>query len=483
MRKFLPTLASLLAVSLIAAPAMAVPKLGSLSDAEVNQAIEQIKTDPSYIAKNRDLSYQLTLPQWDAMIRGLDLNHFTWLHPVITKGKELPAVLNKSIEDLSVMSVHRGKLLPIPFQIDEKDKEGWVYVKSVSKNGIDGSVDILDDNDEVVFMYRDSGSERLPKGLAPEGGGEILQEMTFTHEGTTRYAYLVSGSTARDASDYVNYDEKTFTADTTFYTFRQDPKNLLIFKDFRAHAGRSPEHRVLDAVCLDISTGVISPWPRVTVGIENLQVELLGVKHGAVREFLMAKLVVVIAGIPVFYIRADFTVYDQGLSLPVKLSIPGGEILTRILNKPIINLGLDLNDMRGGKFVAAVDPSGQHGAVDGVVSDIEKQMNVVPPDKIWMWLESSRGWDVIFNVVIPTDWPIEGKLLYEDSEKPEVTYDVEDFPGALPRMGVTVNKLPVGKLNIDLTAEFWFPDTVGKAGPVPFIKEMKNPPMMAAGKI
>jgi len=169
------------------------------------------------------------------------------------------------------------------------------------------------------------------------------------------------------------------------------------------------------------------------------------------------------------------TLYDEGIDLPVRLNIPGGEILTRVLNKPVIDIGLDLNDMKGGRFSAAVNPSGQYAKIDGKVDATEKQLAIRVPDKNWLWLESGKGFDIMMQVRIPPDWPVKAELYYEDADKPEKKFATEKFPGALPRMGVRVTELPVGKLNIDLSVVLWFPATVGEAGPNGFAKRMDSP--------
>lgn len=329
-------------------------------------------------------------------------------------------------------------------------------------------------------MYRDTGSERLDPTAHRLDEGRIVRELTFRYNGKTRHAYVAEGSQRRDPSDYVQYDPAKWTLDATFFNFRNNPKNILKFEDFRANAGPTPEHRVLDTLILEIATGVMVPWPRVTVDIENLKAELAGVKHGPAREVLKLKIWVVVAGIPVFRILTDMTVYDQGISLPVKLHIPGGEILTRVLNKPVIDIGLDMNDLRGGRFAAAINPSGRYLAVDGKISAADEQLDIRIPDATWLWMESGRGWDVVMQFDIPPDWPVEGRGTYVGAVQPKQSYHYETFPHALPRFGFQVSKLPVGKLDIGLTAVLWFPATVGSAGPEQFIRNMDNPPRLEA---
>lgn len=155
-----------------------------------------------------------------------------------------------------------GKLVPIPFQIDERDVDGWIHAAGISGK-VRGSEGVFDGDDELVFMYRDTGSERLDPAAHRLSDGRIVQELTFTYDGKTRHAYVAEGSSLRDPSDYVQYDQKKWTLDATYFNFRNNPKNILMFEDFRANAGPTPDHRVLDTLILEIATGVVTPWPRV----------------------------------------------------------------------------------------------------------------------------------------------------------------------------------------------------------------------------
>lgn len=451
----------------------------SLKGEAFDQLVTRLKAEPSLMAQDRTLSFRLNTPQWNELVQALDLDHYAWVYAPTVKASQSPQLAGKRIEALSVLAVRSGKLVPIPFQIDERDVDGWIHAPGISGK-VSGTEGVFDGDDELVFMYRDTGSERLDPAAHRLSEGRIVQELTFTYNGKTRHAYVAEGSSLRDPSDYVQYDQKKWTLDATFYNFRNNPKNILMFEDFRANAGPTPEHRVLDTLILEIATGVVTPWPRVKVDINNLQAELVGVKHGPVREVLKLKIWVVIAGIPVFRVLTDMTVYDQGITLPVKLHIPGGEILTRVLNKPIIDIGLDMHELAGGRFVSAVNPSGKYHKVDGVLTAEEKQLDIRIPDATWLWLESGRGWDVVMKFAIPPDWPVEGRGTYVDAKKPEQSYSYESFPDALPRFGFQVTKIPVGKLDIDLTAILWFPVTVGAAGPERFIQNMDHSPRLEA---
>ncbi len=459
---------------------------GSITDDQFNQIVEEVRRDPTLFSlhKRNDLPRKATTQQIDTLVQKMDLNEYTWIYPAVVHGEQIPALLGQDIGSISVMAVRAGKLIPIPFQIDQKDVDNQIYVEGVSGK-INGTVGKLSPKDELVFMYRDTGTERYDAQKTPLASGKLAGELSFDFQGKRRYAYVITGSSARSDAQYVSFKElpKTYRMQTNFYNFETSKDNFLIFKDFRANAGPTPQHRVLDALIAEISTGVITSWPRINVDIRNLRTEFVGIRQGPVRDIIKLKILVVVAGIPVFRIYTDMTVYDQGLYLPIKLHIPGGEILTRVLNKPKIVIALDLNNLMGARGTASVNPTGQYAKVDGKTTDAERQLDVHLPDNVWLWMESARGWDLVLQADMPHDWPVEGRGFYEDSLKPEKTYAWEDFPGALPRFGFIVNKLPVGRLDIDITAVLWFPATVGAAGPEKFVQMMRTPPQLSINQI
>lgn len=440
-----------------------------MADEDFQQLLIDYEANPALFYENRSLITHLSGEQLAAMIQSLGLTHFSYLHPVIMKAPELLGLNGKAIDSLSVMSVRGGKLIPIPYQIDEIDEKGWVYTGDDSPYDIKGKEGILDEDDELVFMYRDTGRQKYNPNSMNSVKGDIVQELSFDNgDGSKRYAYIVQGSTLRSQADYVDFDMKTGKAETIFYSFKTKPSNFLVFEDFKAHVGDNQQQRVLDAVLVDVSTNVFSKWtPRVSLNnFDNLEAKPFASKDGPVRSATLIKLWVVIAKIPVFRIIAQLDVWDQGLGLPVKINIPGAEILTRVLVDPYINIALDFTDITGGKVAAALSPdTSEYGIVDGVMSDFEKNSNI-SLEHNWLWVESGHGWDVFFDLQVPQDLDVGVRLFYEDD--PNSFYKNETFPGAKPRAGWTIDRLPKDRLNIDLKANFWFPDTVGPGGPVAF---------------
>ena len=236
----------------------------TMTDSEYQIFLEKYKANPSYFAENPDVVRTLSSDQLTNAIEALGFNHFTYLWPVIRNIKNVPQLEGESIEELSVMTVREGKLVAIPFQIDELDVEAWVYIKENPIYDLKGKEGIFDEDDELLFMYRDTGIEQYNPASHPLKSGKIMLELEFKEEGNNRYAYIVKGSKERSLADYVHFNTETNQGETTFYSFQTKEDNILEFTDFKAKVGPRQDIRALDALIVNIATNVFSSWsPRI----------------------------------------------------------------------------------------------------------------------------------------------------------------------------------------------------------------------------
>ncbi len=449
---------------------------------EYQDLLINLKAKPTLFADNEGLIGKLSPDQLTNAIAELGLTHYTFLHPVQIKADKIPVLLNKPLKDYSVMSVRNNKLVAVPFQIDEMDTQGFVYLEGESK--LDGTLGIIDPNDELLFMYRDTSEEKLGAETQKPAQGEVVKELEFNMNGKQRFAYLVKGSSSRSTSDYVSYDLETSTAKNTFYGFKTQPGNILMFEHFWANVGDKAGARVLDSVFATIETKVLSSWsPTIRLNtFHDIQAVPIGRIAGAVREAVIVRLNVVVANVTVFKINAQFDIFDQMLGVNIKLKIPGADILSRFLVDPHIIIALDFNEQQGARVNAAIspDPNG-FAVVDGKLSDFEKNMDI-DRENTWIWLSSKHAWDVFARINIPETFPVGVKLYYQDDPKDTVQF--ENFPGAFPRLGFDVYELPANFDQIDIDVQFFFPDTIGDVGPKDFKEyEAGNPPVLTVNAL
>ncbi|MBV1870170.1 MAG: hypothetical protein KUG76_04615, partial [Gammaproteobacteria bacterium] len=131
---------------------------------------------------------------------GLAVNNPSRQYEVtIVKGSELP-IIGQSTEGYSVMAVEGAKLSPIPFQFDDRNIKGLVFIPGASVK-VDGKENMVEEQDELAFMYRDMGSKVNSEVMASLEGA-IISEFEINEEGVSRYAYLVKGNSQRSDKVY-----------------------------------------------------------------------------------------------------------------------------------------------------------------------------------------------------------------------------------------------------------------------------------------
>lgn len=465
--------AFLLSLSVFLIAPLSHAKVEYMADEQFQSLLSEYKADPTYLARNSELMTKLSPEQLSTAILDLGFTHFTYLYPVELPGSDLGDLVGESLDQLSLVTIRQGKIIPIPFQFDEYDTKGWVYLEGEGK--IDGTLGVLDNNDQLVFMYRDTGEHISTVG---ESDLNIVKEVELERDGQKRYVYVVKGSAERSDVSYVTYDFETSAVKTTFFGFDTDTENFLNFEDFYALIGPKAGARVLDSVYAEIDTGVLTRFaPRVNLNtFEDLKAVPVGAVSGPVKTNVIIKLTVIVAKIPVFKIRAQMDIFDQMLGFKARINIPGADILTRFLVEPHIYIALDFNDQTGARFNSAITPDGNAWAiVDGELSDFEKNLDI-DRERSWLWLSSPHGWDVFARINIPETFPVGVKLLYVDDPENEMKF--ENFPGAYPRAGFDVYELPKDFQEIDLDVQFFFPDQLGM-GPAEFKeKETENLPLI-----
>jgi hypothetical protein len=430
----------------------------NIPDDQYQTLLKEFEANPTLLAEKPELIGSLSPDQLSNAVESLGFTHYSWLHPVSMRGREVPSLLGKKFSELSLMSVRAGKLIPVPLQMDDYDTKGWVYLEGKGK--VDGVLGVLDENDEILFMYRDTGVEPYTPAIAGLDG-TIVKELKFERNGSVRYAYLVQGSKQRNDADYVQYNFEDSVAETTFFGFDTQTDNFLMFEDFYAKVGDRQNTRILDAIYANVDTQILSKLsPHVRLNtIEHIKALPVGAVSGQVREAVIIKLGLVIAKVPVATVRAQMNIFDQALGFVAKVNIPGVDILTRFLVEPHIYVSLDFVDEQGARVNSAIssEPDG-HAIVDGRLSEFEQQMQV-DVDNPWLWLSSTHGWDVFAKVNVPEDFRVGVNMLYIDD--PTYTTAFENFPGAHPTVGFDIHNIPKDFTELVIDALFVFPDRLG----------------------
>jgi len=154
------------------------------------------------------------------------------IDPIVLPGERLPSCLGLPIQSLRLAAVQSGRLLPIPFQIDEKDPDGIYVFRSSDPNAADVDHGLLDTNDELAFMARDLGA-RIDAEMDP--GLRLLAEITVVDpvDGSRGWCYLATSEDFPEFSsvDYVSYDTRDDRVLTRNYRIGFSPQAPISYGD------------------------------------------------------------------------------------------------------------------------------------------------------------------------------------------------------------------------------------------------------------
>jgi len=136
-----------------------------------------------------------------------------WHDPVVVSTAELRSLPNHSTARFRLYRVEREQLVPIPLQFDARDDHGDVDV--------DGAAEFtFDDNDELVFMAKDTGDQRLGEPWPSDSDAVLEIAVIDPLHGERGWAYLVhfSGKPPPSAAEqYVRFDRAANRARSSYY--------------------------------------------------------------------------------------------------------------------------------------------------------------------------------------------------------------------------------------------------------------------------
>ncbi|MDD5222962.1 MAG: hypothetical protein PHE84_03155 [bacterium] len=367
---------------------------------------------------------------------------------VVAPGKVLRKSLGEDINQLGLFAFHDGSLVPIPFQIDEINKEGeWVLTQvppALAGTGLkperdedDGN---LDENDELAFMVKDSGDRVSPEGYPPEAlkVDEIMLKDPL--DGGKAWVYLCSfkGSFARSHRDYVDYIFPEDQIKTGNYVMGFPPE-LPIVPGMISIRGSS---NILDRMKIRLKVKII--------GIEfpleesNFISKLSLYKDGPIRVIRRTRSAIKFTRMfrsPAAAVENIF--YENAVQIPIKARLLISTKSFKFLIPYIIVRGTaDLKNMHGWKLKTNLDP--RWLKIDGKMDEDENILNGKegfnwflasgPPGVFMIRLVLDRKPDGTFQKT-----PITTRLYYQDDDAsidpPEAT------PGESPDVGYWLDGL------------------------------------------
>lgn len=355
--------------------------------------------------------------------------------PLLIDGENMPAALGKRIETLSLQAVIDGQMEPVPYQIDEYNTGGAVYFKEL-KVPLDGKQGVLDNNDKLVFLFKDAGPRRESFQVID---GKLLSEIELTDAtGVKRYVYLVEGSRLRSEEQYVRYSTDIGQVETDFYSLTYNKQNQLNWDEFSYAAFRG--ERPLDTMKIRLNGGLFTEMSTVTLNNKNFVATPIGEHVGPVRTTSQMEITMWMFNLPLLEISYQVHHYPKSMLYDVRVVMP--EVRRKILANPMLSMSLDANNLVGATVSTALGPKASV-KVDGKLSPLEEEFkkSAVTPEQNWLWLSTHRDLDVLayFNFLGDTREPL--SLVYDDNL--EAVDPPERFKGTVPNAGYRIDNFPM----------------------------------------
>lgn len=204
--------------------------------------------------------------------------------PVIVQTAMLHGLTDRHTARYRLYRMHGGAMEPIPFQFDARDEDGELVFPAPTA----GDEFSFDDNDEIVFMAKDTGGRVTREVLPAASDGALEIELTDPADGTRGWAYLVhfpDQPPPRSPARYATFDAKANEVNALFYRMTYFPGRNF-FTDMRiSPAGGGTGENLLTRMRVRMRPTLsllLTSWsPEFTE--ESFAVTIDGVKNGPVR--------------------------------------------------------------------------------------------------------------------------------------------------------------------------------------------------------
>jgi len=240
--------------------------------------------------------------------------------PVVISVPALPGAMGTSTVGIALYRIRNGHLEAMPYQFDARDRSGDLDVGTPRDF-------VLDDNDELVFMAKDTGDQADSATLGSAAGLEI--EVGDPLDGGRGWAYLLPAAAAPVASPpvaYVRFDADRGRATSELYEIDYaSGLNFLTGLRVAPAAGGNGENflrqtRMLGEPTFSLLFGDV----RLSFTERNSIVRVDGIKNGWVRSIRRVRLSVDLGPLfPDLPTGIAYTLhYFSSFSTPTQMSVP-----------------------------------------------------------------------------------------------------------------------------------------------------------------
>lgn len=214
---------------------------------------------------------------------------FAGIHtvPIIIPAQKIRAVQYHPVGMYRVFkSSVNGVAIPIPFQIDEKDRYGdYILAKGPLPNH-KLSNGIFDFRDELSIMGNDVGPVKTPTKWDFKKPS-VLYELKFINQQTKKEGAVYVGAYFSDPPplsklSYISFNLKKAEILTSRYRYAFNPDNYLIINDVFINRGNKKPFHLIDASTLFLRAD-LKYFLTLTINQENIESELEAYKDGPIR--------------------------------------------------------------------------------------------------------------------------------------------------------------------------------------------------------
>jgi hypothetical protein len=356
----------------------------------------------------------------------VDASPRAW-QPLILKGARLGPLLGAHEDNLEVLAMQSGALVPIPFEVDERLPDGRYALPNGPEPLADDSPGILDRDDELVMMLADLGQRAQPPAALPPHTEEV--EVVDPLGGPNRYAYVaVVAAPMRSPRIYVDYDSMFDRVETDNYKMRFTagwPTDFALQKQM--HQGA---RNLIDRFKVRTRAKVLRIF-HFHMNEDDIHNRLVAWRVGPIRVIRRTEhSVSLLFGIRSPQVNSLTIFYRNYVESPTKVDFPW---LPRLIFSDVaVRADIDYIGLKGFLF----SWSSMHGEPVVTLSGSKRErwlMNASPPPKArWIALEGQG------HLMVQTFKPsfdlnlIDQRVYYVDSSKPDPP---ETCPGQHPGVG------------------------------------------------
>ena len=392
--------------------------------------------------------------------------------PVVVKGLQLTGMKGIPITHCALYSMRGGAIRPVPFQIDEKNKDGMMALTGPDGKPVNSDDGLWDANDELVFMARDFG-DRAARADMPAGCTRAVEiACADPANGGEGWVYCVAfdGPPKGDPGRYVSYDFSRDYVNADCYELGYTPGEMksyfstLILKD----NGNTRSANLLDRYKFRVTLHLFFSLFSLSRNEDDMRSVLVGYKDGPIRSVRQFSNSIYLK----FGIRSPTSIVDNyyyrdSIEWPTLIKLPFN--VSTIASEGFLISGCDWAPTSTGmRYYNSCNPSPV--LVDGVMSEEEKKLDKSP--YIWSGISGPQG-NMLSRLWLSPSLVMSKELLYIDDKT--VTDPPEGCMGHWGYNGWSFNITTVPSGTHKFVAYFYFPENYKPGDEKPFLEIIDHP--------